>query len=147
MPEENTSTLIKLGSQGQTVADPSEDVRGRKVKDKDGADIGKVADLLIDTQDRKVRFLRVEHGGIFGLGATASFIPVDAISRITTNTVYLHQSGKHVAGAPKYDPDIRDENIYYGNLSGYYGYQPYWGMGYTYPGYPYYGRGAYQVGD
>ena len=86
MATKNTATLSRLGASGQTVADPAEDIRGRRVKDKDGDDIGQVADLLIDSQDRKVRFLRVEHGGILGFGATASFIPVDAISRITGYT-------------------------------------------------------------
>src|SRR5665811_1389583 len=121
MATKNTATLSRLGATGQTVADPAEDIRGRRVKDKDGDDIGKVADLLIDDQDRKVRFLRVEHGGILGFGATASFIPVDAISRITDDDVYITQPSQHVADAPGYDPDLEDEMDYYGNIYGYYG--------------------------
>jgi sporulation protein YlmC with PRC-barrel domain len=133
--EHGSSALVTLGSQHQTVADPDQDIRGRMVIDRDGSDIGKVAELLIDTRDRKVRFLQVEHGGIFGLGAKSSFLPVDAISRITDDTVFIEASGEQVAAAPAYDPEIGDD--YYGNLSGYYGYQPYWGVGYLYPGYPY----------
>lgn len=143
---ENTSALIALGTQGQTVADPAEDIRGRKVHDKDGTDIGKVTDLLIDTQHRKVRFLKVDHGGFLGLGAKASFIPVDAISKVSADVVTIHQSGEHVAAAPGYDPELQDEKGYYGDLSGYYGYQPYWGMGYLYPGYPSYGADPYGGG-
>ncbi|MET3808463.1 sporulation protein YlmC with PRC-barrel domain [Nakamurella sp. UYEF19] len=141
---DNNSALIALGTQGQTVADPVEDIRGRKVQDKDGTDIGKVTDLMIDTQQRKVRFLKVEHGGFLGLGAKESFIPVDAISAVAADVVTVDQSGEHVAAAPDYDPDLQNERGYYGNLSGYYGYQPYWGMGYTYPGYPYYGADPYR---
>src|SRR5665647_2961850 len=77
---------------------------------------------LIDDQDRKVRFLRVEHGGLLGFAATASFIPVDAISRITGADVYITQPRQHVADAPGYDPDLEDEMDYYGNIYGYYGY-------------------------
>jgi len=138
MATKNTAMLSRLGASGQTVADPAEDIRGRRVKDKDGDDIGQVADLLIDSQDRKVRFLRVEHGGILGFGATASFIPVDAISRITDDDVYITQPRQHVADAPGYDPDLEDEMDYYGNIYGYYGYMPFWGGGYIYPTYPHY---------
>lgn len=150
---ENTSALITLGAQGQTVADPVEDIRGRRVHDKDGADIGKVTDLLIDTEQRKVRFLEVEHGGFLGLGAKASFIPVDAISAVNVDFVSIDQSGEHIAAAPGYDPDLQDVKSYYERVSDYYGYQPYWGMGYIYPGYPndpvdpYRGGGKFQPGD
>jgi sporulation protein YlmC with PRC-barrel domain len=149
---ENMSALITLGTHGQTVADPAQDIRGRKVHDKDGTDIGRVTDLLIDTEQRKVRFLKVEHGGFLGLGAKASFIPVDAVSEVTPEAVTIHHSGEHVAAAPGYDPDLQDEKGYYEHLSGYYGYQPYWGMGYLYPGYRSYGAdphggGTFQPGD
>jgi sporulation protein YlmC with PRC-barrel domain len=135
---DNTATLVKLSDTGQTVADPAEDIRGRTVLDSDGKDVGNVHDLLIDEQEHKVRLLRVEHGGILGFGAIASFIPVDAISRITLDTVYLNQPGKHVAGAPGYDPDLKDQLGDLINMYGYYGYTPFWGPGYMYPGYPYY---------
>ncbi len=136
MSPNNSATLSKLSDSGQTVASADEDIRGRKVKDKDGHDVGTVDDLLIDDQDRKVRFLRVEHGGILGFGATSSFIPVDAITRITDNDVFINHSREHVAGAPSYDPDLKDDLPYYGGLYGYYGYSPFWGMGYKYPRYP-----------
>lgn len=60
MPVHNSPTLSKLSDRGQTMANPADDIRGRKVKDKDGHDVGRVDDLLIDDQDRKVRFLRIE---------------------------------------------------------------------------------------
>jgi len=135
---QSNATLSKLSDSGQTVAHSDEDVRGRKVKDKDGKDIGKVDDLLIDDQERKVRFLRVEHGGFLGLGETKSFIPVDATTRITEDEVYVNHSAGHVADAPRYDPDLIEDRNYYDDIYGYYGYRPFWGAGYMYPGYPYY---------
>src|SRR5450759_5707682 len=98
MPHDDTTTLSKLSASGQTIANADHDIRGRKVKDKDGKDVGKVDDLLIDDQERKVRFLRVEHGGFVGLGETKSFIPVDAITRITADEVFIDHSREHVAG-------------------------------------------------
>jgi sporulation protein YlmC with PRC-barrel domain len=134
--ETRPARLDKLSDTGQTVADPAEDIRGRSVKDKEGGDIGTVADLLVDSERGTVRFLLVEHGGILGFGATPSFIPVEAIARITEDCVYISQSGEQVAAAPRYDPDLADESQYYKDLYGYYGYPPFWTPGYMYPGYP-----------
>ncbi|MHB8588435.1 MAG: PRC-barrel domain-containing protein [Candidatus Dormibacteraceae bacterium] len=127
MSVNNTATLSKLSDSGQTIANADDDIRGRMVKDKDGHDIGRVDDLLIDNQERKVRFLRVEHGGFLGFGDTKSFIPVDAITRITDDDVFINHSREHVAGAPRYDPGLVADLPYYGGLYGYYGYSPFWG--------------------
>lgn len=129
--------LRKLGDSGVTVEVPAEDIRGRMVKDNGGNDIGKVAELLIDEQEQRVRFLVVEAGGFLGIGETQSFIPVDAITGISGDEVRIDRSGEHVAGAPRYDPKLAvDDRGYYENLYGYYGLTPYWGIGYTYPGFP-----------
>ncbi|MDQ2882777.1 MAG: PRC-barrel domain-containing protein [Actinomycetota bacterium] len=131
------AVLSKLSDSGQTVSNADDDIRGRKVKDKDGNALGKVEDLLIDDQDHRVRFLLVEHGGFLGIGETKSFIPVDAITHITDDEVHINHSRDHVASAPRYDPDLIDD-VFYHNMYGYYGYTPFWGAGYTYPDYPYY---------
>lgn len=138
MATQDNATLSKLSDSGQTVANAADDIRGRKVKDKDGNDLGKVDDLLIDDGERKVRFMRVEHGGFLGFGETKSFIPIDAITRITVDDVYINHSRDHVANAPRYDPDLVEDRTYYANLYGHYGYTPFWGAGYSYPPYPYF---------
>lgn len=81
MAAQPTATLEKLGEAKLTVADPKEDIRGRKVLDKNGDEIGKVDDLLIDESEHKVRLLEVESGGFLGLGETKVLIPVDAITK------------------------------------------------------------------
>jgi sporulation protein YlmC with PRC-barrel domain len=138
MTTPSLSALSKLSETGQTVATGDEDVRGRKVLDRDGEDVGRVEDLLIDDAERKVRFLLVAHGGFLGIGDTKSYIPVDAITRITEDEVHIDDSREHVAGAPKYDPDVVVEPDYYTGIYGYYGYMPFWGPGYLYPAFPYY---------
>jgi sporulation protein YlmC with PRC-barrel domain len=129
----DTATLYTLGDRGQTVDRPEDDVRGREVNDKDGEGIGTVADLLVDDQEKKVRFLLVEHGGFLGFGETTTLIPVDAITTITESEVVIDQSRDRVAGAPGYDPDLVDDHPYHSDIYGYYGYAPYWGAGYIYP--------------
>ncbi|GIF01215.1 PRC-barrel domain-containing protein [Paractinoplanes rishiriensis] len=127
------STLMRLGDSGQMVADPQQDIRGRKVLDRDGHEIGKVDDLLIDSEHRKVRLLRVEHGGLFGIGATPLFIPVEAVERITDDEVGIDRSRTQVAEAPAYDPELIERDAYFNDLYGYYGYSPFWAPGYIPP--------------
>ncbi|MBG0561550.1 PRC-barrel domain-containing protein [Actinoplanes aureus] len=134
--EEPIGTLTPLSDTGQVVADPEQDLRGRTVIDSAGEKVGTVTDLLVDTAANAVRFLRVEHGGVLGFGATASFIPVDAISRVTDDEVYVESAKDRIAGAPRYDPDLVDQRDYYEKIYGHYGYPPFWTPGYFYPGFP-----------
>lgn len=127
--------LLGLSDSSMTVADPDEDIRGRKVLDRAGEEVGDVDDLVIDDREANVRFMQVASGGFLGLGATKFMIPIDAITRITPDTVYIDQTRERVAGAPRYDPDLVND-AYWGDVYGYYGYRPYWGPGYAYPPYP-----------
>ena len=129
--------LVKLSESDFTVADPAEDIRGRKVLDAANEELGHVDDLLVDDQQQKVRFLRLATGGFLGLGESHCLIPIDAIKKIDEEHVHIDQTRERVAGAPRYDPELADDS-YYGDLYGYYGYAPYWGIGYAYPGYPYF---------
>jgi sporulation protein YlmC with PRC-barrel domain len=141
---ENVGTMIRLSDTDLTVADPAEDIRDHNVVDRNHEEIGEVSDLLIDDREKRVRFLEVASGGFLGLGKTKFLIPVDAITRISDDTVYVNQTRQHVAGAPAYDPDLVHEDVhevgYYGDVYQHYGYPPYWGAGYMYPPYPYYPR-------
>ncbi len=127
------ATLYTLGDRGQTVDTSANDVRGREVKDKDGESIGKVADLLVDDREGKVRFLLVEHGGFLGLGGTKTLIPVDAVTTITEHVVFIKESRERVASAPGYTPDLVEDRSHHASIYSHYGHTPYWGPGYTYP--------------
>ncbi len=130
---DDNATLYTLGDRGQTVDGSATDVRGREVKDKDGEGIGKVADLLVDDREEKVRFLVVEHGGFLGFNEKKTLIPVDAVTKITESEVFIDQSRERVAAAPGYDPALVDDRPLHSSIYGYYGYAPYWGAGYVYP--------------
>lgn len=131
-------TLVQLGDTDLTVADPDEDVRGRKVLDRTGEEIGDVDDLLIDDRENRVRFLQVGHGGLLGIGELHFLVPVDAIMRIDDDHVHIDQERGTLAGAPGYKPDLARDPAYYGGVYGWWGYGPYWGPGYIYPSYPFY---------
>jgi CBS domain-containing protein/sporulation protein YlmC with PRC-barrel domain len=134
---EPRAILVRLSDTNLTLAEQAEDVRGLKVLDVAGEELGTVNDLFIDEAERKVRFLEVSSGGFLGLGATKFLLPVDAITRITADVVYINQSRERVAGAPQYDPNLVEER-YARDVYGHYGYAPYWGADYHYPPYPYY---------
>jgi sporulation protein YlmC with PRC-barrel domain len=128
-------TLQTLKQSGETVADPSQDIRGRDVLAKDGEKIGKVDALVLDDQESKIRFMRVEAGGFLGIGEKKWLMPVDAITRIDKDHVYVDQTRDKIVGSPVYDPDLvsKDANNYYRGVYDYYGYGPYWMAGYRYP--------------
>jgi CBS domain-containing protein len=142
---ETNATLLRLSDTQLTLADRSEDIRGRKALDMADEELGKIDDLLIDEREQKVRFLQVASGGFLGLGTTKFLLPVDAIMRITPDAVYINQTRERIAGAPRYDPELVDER-YVSDLYGHYGYPPYWGLGYEYPPYPDYAPPTHQGG-
>ena len=122
-------TLRKLQDLDRTVAIPAEDIRGRMVKDKNGQDLGRIEDLLVDDVKWKVRFMEVASGGILGFGDSKSFIPVDAITRMTADNVYISHTLEHVAGAPRYDPTLVAIDVnYLMELYPYYGYPGSFGL-------------------
>jgi sporulation protein YlmC with PRC-barrel domain len=128
-----SGTMMRLSDSDQRLADPAQDVRGRRVLDRDGYKVGKVDDLLIDAERKKVRLLRVEHGGLRGVGASRLFIPVEAVERVTDDEVGIDRSRAQVAGAPQYDPSLVDGDKYFTDLYEYYGYAPCWAPGYVAP--------------
>lgn len=127
------ATLYTLGDRGQTVEGVANDVRGRTVRDTDGAEIGMVADLLVDDQEHKVRFMVVEHDGFLGIGETRTLLPVENITSITTDEVLIDQSSEKVASAPEYDPDLVDDHPHHVSVYKHYGSNPYRGSGAPYP--------------
>src|SRR5205823_1454428 len=122
---------------GLTVADHTHDIRGRKVVDRSGEEIGDVDELFVDEGEQRVRFIRVASGGFLGLVETKFLMPVDAITYIDDDIVHVDQTREHVAGAPPYDPELVEEPSWL-DYYAYYGYDPYWDPAYMYPPYPIY---------
>lgn len=132
------TALYRLGDMNLTIADRSEDIRGRRVVDRAGEDLGTVEDLLVDDRERKVRFIEVASGGFLGLGETKFLISVDAITDVGEEAVHIDQTRDRVAGAPRYAPELVTDQRHWNELYGYYGYAPFWSPGYVYPLFPHY---------
>lgn len=133
----STGKLVMLGDTDLTVNDPWEDVSGRTVIDQSGDEIGHVDALLIDDQERKVRFLQIASGGVLSIGEQRFLVPIEAVLGVDDEWMVIDQTGERVAGSPGYDPDLVYDRDYYNDLYSYYGYAPYWSPGYTYPDFPY----------
>jgi sporulation protein YlmC with PRC-barrel domain len=135
---DKTTTLTRLGDSDLTVANEAEDVRGRKVIDRNGDETGSVDGLLIDEHERKVRFLEVGSGGFLGFGKQQVLVPVDAVTRIDDEHVYIDRGREEVASGPGYDPELMPEpdRPYFEGVYGHYGFLPYWAAGYRHTGYP-----------
>lgn len=127
------ASLVRLGETNLTVADPKEDIRGRKVTDHTGDEIGKVKSLFVDEEEEQVRFFEMESGGLLGFGSETRLIPLEAIETVTEDEVRVDATREHVQGSPIYDPEVTYEETYYGDLYGYYGFAPYWDTGRPYP--------------
>jgi sporulation protein YlmC with PRC-barrel domain len=121
---ETVPTLSRLGDHDMTISSSDQDIRGRTVKDKDGQDVGKIDGLLVDDVEQKVRFMEVSTGGFLGFGASSTLIPIEAITRITAEEVHISHTREHVAGAPRYDPQLTviQDASYWSGLYPYYGY-------------------------
>lgn len=63
-----TNALHRLRKSKLELADAAADIRGRRVTDSAGQEIGKVDDLMVDERERRVRFLEVSSGGLLGIG-------------------------------------------------------------------------------
>ncbi|MBV7697845.1 PRC-barrel domain-containing protein [Streptomyces sp. TRM70350] len=129
--------LTRLSDSHHAIRSADEDVRGRKVTDRSGNELGKVGDLIIDEEEHKVRFLLLEHGGFLGIGEKKSYIPVDAVADVTEDHVRIDRTREEVADAPEYDPELVEQSEFYDRLYTHYGYVPFWGTGYVPPRFPY----------
>ena len=134
----HNSELARLSETDLVLANDNEDVRGRNVVDRHGKEIGTVADLFIDEQERRIRMVQIKAGGFLGLGERHFLLPADAITQVTKTEVRVDVTLDRIVGSPAYDPQliVAPEPEPWGSYYGYYGVSPYWGMGYVYPGFP-----------
>ncbi|WP_328478420.1 PRC-barrel domain-containing protein [Actinoplanes sp. NBC_00393] len=96
------------------------------MRDRDGREIGEVGDLLIDRRQRRVRLLRVDHGGLLGILTTPVFVPVETIERVSGDAVDIGRSWFQVAAAPQCHLAGPDADMQLADLYAYYAHPPFW---------------------
>ncbi|NEE01473.1 PRC-barrel domain-containing protein [Phytoactinopolyspora halotolerans] len=137
MATDRQAVLVRLEDTDLMPASEADDVRGHSVVDRVGQEIGDVEDLVIDPEERRVRFLEVGTGGFLGIGQDKQLIPVDAVEKVEDGVVHVNRDRTEVAEAPAYDPSLIQEPSYYEDIYSHYGYSPFWVPGYIYPPFPY----------
>jgi sporulation protein YlmC with PRC-barrel domain len=118
--------FAKLSHSELAIEYADDDVRGRTVFTVDGDRIGSVDDLLIDMDNRRVCFLEVGSGGFLGIGEHKSLIPIEAVSEVDEQRVFVDHSRDHVAAAPIYNPHVVESIPYLNDVYEHYGYPPPW---------------------
>jgi sporulation protein YlmC with PRC-barrel domain len=141
--------LVKLRDTDLVVGDASQDIRGRKVLDRHGEEIGHVSDLFIDPDQRKVRMLEIRTGGFLGFGERHALLPVEALTRVTAHDVHVNETRERVAASPVYDPALIPEPDAHAwePFYGYYGLPPYWTGAGVYPDFAFRPEEGLESGD
>ena len=122
-----TRDLEPLTSSGLELEDPSRDLRGRDVVDRDGETVGAVADMLIDPNLRIARLLLLETGGgLLGMGKKHYLVPLEAI-HADRSQVRIDRSKHEITDQPEYHvADGEEEELQYVQVYTAYGIRPYW---------------------
>ncbi len=79
-------------------------LRGRKVFDRDGKEIGTLEDLFIHQDERRLHYLDVRAGGFLGLGKRIFLIPMHLVEEIREDRVTLNETREQVINSPEVTP-------------------------------------------
>jgi sporulation protein YlmC with PRC-barrel domain len=104
------------------------DVIGFNVENRQGEKLGDISDLAIDPQTGRVAFALLSQGGVLGVGAKFTPVPMSALT-FTDDKAILDISSDRLASAPSFDSDdwanFSDRNQI-GETYRYFGVTPYW---------------------
>jgi sporulation protein YlmC with PRC-barrel domain len=105
-------------------------LKGDKVVNLQGEDLGKIEELMIDLNRGRVGYAVLSFGGFLGMGDKLFAIPWEALAvDITEKRFVLNVDKELLKRAPGFDknnwPNMTDP-AWGAELYGYYGYKPYW---------------------
>ena len=106
-------------------------IKGEKVVNKDGEHLGKIEDLMIDLENRRVVYAILSFGGFLGIGDKHFAIPLEALSQKPNEHAFTLDISKDVLekaeGFDKENIPSNPEAI--ASIYTHYGYEPYWQTG------------------
>jgi hypothetical protein len=106
----------------QHPAPPQHELRGHRVMDSRNREIGDVAGLYVDMNERKLRFLQIITTGFLGLGRKHYLIPYEDVDEETPGLVKLHHDQETMERAPVFDPHALPTDDYQKAIREHYGY-------------------------
>jgi sporulation protein YlmC with PRC-barrel domain len=81
-------------------------IRGTKVRNSYGEDLGRIEDLMLDTLLGEVDYAVISFGGFLGLADKLFAVPLQAMQVDTTNEEFvLDESKERLEEAPGFDKD------------------------------------------
>ena len=106
-------------------------IKGEKVINKDGEHLGKIEDLMIDLENRRVVYAILSFGGFLGIGDKHFAIPLEALSHRPNERDFTLDVSKDVLEkAEGFDKDnIPSNRETLASIYTHYGYKPYWQIG------------------
>src|SRR5665647_3319893 len=106
-------------------------IKGEKVINKDGEHLGKIEDLMIDLENRRVVYAILSFGGFLGIGDKHFAIPLEALSHRPNERDFTLDVSKDVLEkAEGFDKDnIPSNREAIASIYTHYGYKPYWQTG------------------
>lgn len=133
--ETESARVTRMGStEGMTVREGPEflsasTIKGDKVINTAGEDLGKIEELMIDLSDGRIAYTVLSFGGFLGLGDKLFAIPWNAFSlRIHEHAFVLNVPKDVLEKAEGFDKDNwpLTSREWLSRTYAYYGYQPYW---------------------
>lgn len=103
---------------------------GNRVVNRQGEDLGKIEDLMVDLDQGRIAYAVLSFGGFLGLGDKLFAIPWQALALDPAENRFILGIDKSLLDkAPGFDknnwPDMADP-AWGAQLYSYYGYTPYW---------------------
>ena len=117
--------LIRLSDTSRALARKADDIRGKLALDEAGYEMGRVEDLVIDDECRRVYFMIIQASGFIS-GEKQLLLPVDTVRQRRGNHVHVDQDHERVAAGPEYDPALVSDPGYQAGVYGWYGFVPPW---------------------
>ncbi|MCF8039625.1 MAG: PRC-barrel domain-containing protein [Desulfohalobiaceae bacterium] len=79
-----------------------EDIKGKKVLDANGEDIGEVSGMLVDAKSGKIKYIMLTSGGVFGVGGDKYPVPWQAVRTGTDQEGFqVNFTSEELKNAPK----------------------------------------------
>jgi sporulation protein YlmC with PRC-barrel domain len=133
MPEEaeseRTARMGTMASRDNPDFLSASSIKGEKVVNKAGENLGKIEELMIDLQDGRIAYAALSFGGFLGLGGKLFAIPWQALQLKLHEHTFVLDVPKHVLeDAEGFDKDHWPvtNREWLATMYRYYGYQPYW---------------------
>lgn len=118
--------MVRLDEATEGPDGGARDLRGHRVFDRAGIEVGVVEGLLIDAPERRVRLLRIAPYDPLDGETSRVLVPVEAIDRLETDRLFLDTLRERILSAPLDDPAAPATPDRWGGLYAYYEVSPFW---------------------